>query len=88
MAAQLILILGLTTLLLQFCLLASLFPSLFVVVIYVAVLAHASSIEFVVGAPPRLLDSAISMVTIGAHFLGIMRTILMTTVIDFLSIIK
>lgn len=67
---------------------AHLLPSLFVVVVYVAILTHPSSIELLMTAPPRLLYPSIAMVTVGTHFLGIVRSVFMSTGIEFLSIIK
>ncbi len=69
-------------------LLYSLLSSLFVVIVYVTVLTHASSIQLLMATSPRLLHPAVAVVAIGAHLFGIVRPVFMATVIDFLSIIK
>ena len=50
-----------------------------VIVIYIAILTHSSSIKFFMRTTPRFLDSAESMVTIWTKTLGIMRSVIMTT---------
>lgn len=62
------------------------FSSFFIVIIYVAVLTHTSSIKFFMGTPPRFLDSTKSMVTIWTKSLSIMRSIIMTAACFFSKI--
>ena len=59
-------------------------PFLSIVVIDVAILAHASCIEFLMGTVPGFFGSAKFMVAIVAHSLGIMLSIIVPTFIDFL----
>ena len=56
-----------------------------VIIVYVAVLAHPSSVEFAVGAVPRLLGPSILVIAVVAHPLGIMGLILVATFVHFLS---
>ena len=62
-----------------------LFPSLPVVGIYVTVLAHSIGIELVMRAVPRFLRSAVLVIAVVAHTLGIVLSVPMPTVIYFLS---
>lgn len=61
------------------------FPSLLVVAVDVTVLAHSIGVEFIMGAVPRLLGSSVFVVAVAAHTLGVMFSIIVAAVIDFLS---
>lgn len=64
------------------------FSSFSVIVIYIAILAHTSSIKFFMRATPRFLDSSKSMITIWAKSLGIMGSVIMSTTCFFSKIKK
>lgn len=62
-----------------------LLPPLAIVLIDVAVLAQSSRIQFLMGTIPRSFYPAVSVVAIGAHSLGIMRSLFVPTVIHLSS---
>ena len=63
-----------------------LLSSFSVIVIDVAILAHSCSVQLLVGTFPRFFDSSVSVIAVCAHSFGIVRSILVATVIEFFSI--
>ena len=63
-----------------------LFPLFAVVLIDIAVLAQASCVKFVVVAFPRLFAAPLSMVAVAAHSLGVVRPIIVSTLVNLLSL--
>jgi hypothetical protein len=64
---------------------AFLFSSLSIVTVYIAVLAHAVGVEFLVRAVPRLFVTAVLVVAVTTHSLCVVLLLRMPTVISLLT---
>lgn len=62
------------------------FLSLFaIIIVNIAILAHSSRVQFLMRTIPWFFDSSVPMIAVRAHSLGVMTSILMSTVVNFLS---